>query len=234
MAACNDKLMGSLARLWQLLIHRFLLPVLRAIFGEVHWSPPRWVRGGAGLIQLRAAAMARARARNPLRFWASVCGLLIVMVGGFAGLKWYRNRPQPRYLETTVIAPDATELKPGAKPHPLRVSFSGSAANLGGVGKQVASGITVTPPLAGVWTWQSDTELVFRPQGDWEVGRGYTVALDRDLFGPQVLLRSYSFHFRSPGFEASIFSISFSLTLTCGKAPFFPRSVVEKALFSPL
>ncbi len=148
--------------------------------------------------------MARAGARNPRRFWASAFGLLIVIVGGFAGLKWYRNRPQPRYLQITVSSPDATELKPGAKPHPLRVSFSGSAANLGGVGKQVASGITVTPPLAGVWTWQSDTELVFRPQGDWEVGRDYTVALDRDLFGPQVLLRSYSFHFRSPSFEASI------------------------------
>jgi hypothetical protein len=127
------------------LLHRILLPVLRAIFGELHWSPPRWVRGGAGLIQRRAAAMARARARDPLRFWASAFGLLILVVGGFAGLRWYRNRPQPRYLEITVVWPDVTELKPGAKPHPLRVSFSGSAANLGGVGKQVASGITVTP-----------------------------------------------------------------------------------------
>ena len=153
--------------------------------------------------------MARARARSPLRFWASACGLLVLIVGGFAGLKWYRNRPQPRYVETTIILPDATELKAGAKPHPLRVSFSESAAKLAGVGKQVASGITVTPPLAGVWTWETDTELVFKPQQDWEVGRDYSVALDRDLFGPQVVLRSYSFRFRSPGFKASIAEAQF-------------------------
>ncbi len=153
--------------------------------------------------------MARARARRPLHFWASACGLLVLIVGGFAGLKWYRNRPQPRYVETTIILPDATELKAGAKPHPLRVSFSESAAKLAGVGKQVASGITVTPPLAGVWTWETDTELVFKPQQDWEVGRDYSVALNRDLFGPQVVLRSYSFRFRSPGFKASIAEAQF-------------------------
>jgi uncharacterized protein YfaS (alpha-2-macroglobulin family) len=198
------KLFSSLARVWQLTIHRFLLPVLRAIFGEVHWSPPRWMRGGAGLIHGTAAAMARSRARNPLRFWASAFGLLFLIIGGFAGLNWYRHRPRPRYLDLTVTSPTATELKPNAKPNPLRVSFSGSAAKLGSAGKQVTSGIAVTPPLAGVWTWDSDTQLVFRPQPDWEVGRDYTVALDQSLFGPQVLLKSYSFRFRSPPFEASI------------------------------
>jgi alpha-2-macroglobulin len=186
------------------LVHGFVLPILHAIFGEIHWSPPRWVRFGAGLIQRAAAALARARARNPLRFWACSAAVVILIVAGSAALNWYRHRPPPRYLEVTVTWPQPTELKPDAKPDPLRVSFSGWAARLGSVGKQVSSGISVTPPLEGVWKWETDAYLTFTPKHDWEVGRDYSVTLDRDLFGPQVLLKSYSLRFRSPAFEASI------------------------------
>jgi hypothetical protein len=125
--------------------------VLRAIFGEVRWSPPRWVRFGAHQTNRLAAALARARQRNPLRFWTISAAVVILIVGGSAALNWYRHRPPPRYLEVTVTWPKPTELKPGAKPDLLSVSFSGSAASLGMVGKQVSSGITVTPALEGVW-----------------------------------------------------------------------------------
>jgi alpha-2-macroglobulin len=175
----------------------------------VHWSPPRWLQFGARQINRSLAALNRARRRSPLRFWASCAGVVILIAAGAAAIDWYRHRPPPRYVEYTVTWPGPTELKPGSKPNPVTVSFSGSAAALGSIGKQVPSGITVTPPVDGVWQWNSDTYLQFTPKRDWEVGRDYDVTLDRKLFGPGVLLKSYSFRFRSPAFAASLGAAEF-------------------------
>ena len=61
------------------------------------------------------------------------------------------------------------------------LEFAGSAAPLESVGKEVKSGLTVTPPLAGKWQWEGDSKLQFNPQEDWKVGEHYTVKFERAL-----------------------------------------------------
>ncbi|HUO05534.1 MAG TPA: alpha-2-macroglobulin [Candidatus Binataceae bacterium] len=187
---------------------RILVQFLTALLGEVRWSPPAWMRSTAAALwdstQKSAAWLAAQRAKNPRRFWASIVSIALFVAGGFAGLNWYRHRPIPRHLEVSTIWPHATPLKPGAVPEPFRIQFSGSAAPLGAIGKPVTSGITVTPPLAGEWRWDSDSELLFTPAHDWEVGQDYTIDLDRRMFPSHVLLAKYSVILRSPAFRASI------------------------------
>ena len=132
----------------------------------MHWSPPQWLRFGAGQISRSAAALERARKRSALRFWASIAVVVILILSGSAALNWYRHRPAPRYFEFTVSPPKPTELKPKAKPDTLGLTFSASAAKLGNAGKQVSSGISVTPALEGVWKWETDAYLDFTPKHD--------------------------------------------------------------------
>ena len=77
------------------------------------------------------------------------------------------------------------------------------------VGKKVSSGITVTPFLEGEWSWNGDSELVFAPRHDWEIGREYTVKFARNLFPRHIVLRNYSYTFVSPKFSAAIESAEF-------------------------
>ncbi len=187
---------------------RFLAPVLRAIFGQIQWTPPAWLpRAGAKMRAWSRRAidwLAVRRAAYPVRFWLEASGILLFIIGSYAGWQWYKHLPEPYYLQVSVRGPGPTPLEPNAIPDPVDVQFSGSAARLGAIGKNVSSGITVTPPLEGVWKWVGDSQLVFTPRHDWPISQDYTIKLDRKLFPSHVLLRDYSYTFRSPDFYASI------------------------------
>ena len=187
---------------------RFLAPVLRAIFGQIQWTPPAWLpRAGVKLRDWCPRAidwLTARRAANPVRFWLEASAILIFVIGSYAGWQWYEHLPEPYYLQVSVSRPNPTPLEPNAIPDPIEIQFSGSAAKLGAIGKNVTSGITVTPVLEGVWKWVGDSQLVFAPKHDWPISQDYTITLDRKLFPSHVLVRDYSYSFRSPDFGASI------------------------------
>jgi len=129
---------------------------------------------------------------------------VLVVGASLAAWNWYRHLPQPQTLTITATLPKPTRLEKDAVPDHLVLQFSGSAATLAQVGKEVKSGITTAPPLEGKWQWQSDTTLDLTPKGDWEVGKKYRITFDRRLFPSHVRLASYTFDFQSPVFAASI------------------------------
>jgi hypothetical protein len=101
----------------------FLRRLLRAVIGEIHWSPPPWAVTAAA--PLRAAA--DVRRRRPGRFWAATLACLLLVAGGIGVWRWIASRPKPAYLTVTVVNPDPTALEPAdAKPNPLRIGFSES------------------------------------------------------------------------------------------------------------
>ncbi len=200
-------LIQSVARGLRWAVH-FVATLMHALLGELRWSPPPWIRrmamaarDGTGRI---SRALKTSRIADPMRFWIMTTLALLLIGGGTLGLNWYLHRPQPNYVEINGTWPKPTPLKPDAKIDPLRIAFSASAARLGATGKLVSSGVTIDPPLAGIWRWDTDSELSFMPASDWEVGRVYSVKFARELFPAQVMLRSYTYKFRSPAFEVSI------------------------------
>src|SRR6266851_7757691 len=178
------KILAGLAATIADAFRHFILPFLRTIFGQIHWTPPAWLRRAAGSIRTWSSLsinwLAARRASNPTGFWLATSAILAVIVGGYAGWRWYENLPEPHYLQVSISRPAPTRLEPpNALPDPLYVQFSGSAARLGAIGKNVTRGITVTPALDGVWRWISDSQLVFTPKDDWRIGQDYALKLDR-------------------------------------------------------
>ncbi len=207
------KMLGALVGVLQWLVQRLIRPLTVALVGEINWAPPRWLRFLADLARSASqhlhAALAQARERNPRRFWTLAATLAVCLAGSVAAWNWYRHLPKPHKLGVTGTWPQPTRLEKDAKPDPLVIRFSGSAALLGQVGKEVKSGIAVAPPLEGTWDWRSDSSLVFTPKADWEVGRKYTIHFDRRLFPSHVLLSSYTYDFQSPAFASSIAEAQF-------------------------
>ena len=130
---------------------RYIAPALRTLFGQFQWTPPAWLPRAAGTVRRwtsRGVAWLDARrAANPTGFWLTTFATLAVMIGGYAGWQWYEHRPEPYYLQVTVNRPGPTAFEANALPDTLNLQFSGSAARLGAIGKNVLPELQLLPSL---------------------------------------------------------------------------------------
>jgi uncharacterized protein YfaS (alpha-2-macroglobulin family) len=136
------------------------------------------------------------------------CGLVLAGIGGFFGWNFYQSRrPRPIVVEYRQVRIPDYRPDPAEAP-PLVLEFYGSAAPLELLGKDFSGAeepsITVNPPIAGRWRWESDDVLSFAASGIWEIGREYTVTFGKGLFASHVVPRNRSFSFRISDFSLSL------------------------------
>src|SRR6266850_785920 len=178
------------------LVRAVLWRLLAVLFGRVSWDAPDWLRW---LVRTVGQVGRRLAARPGLT--AGLGGAILVLsAGGFWGYMWWQARPRPVVVTFTVSPPERTQIENKKKPNPLVVTFHRSVAPLANVGKEVASGIDITPALAGTWHWTSDKTLSLQPGGDWPVGGQYTVTFDRSAFAREIRLAEYQLTFQTPAF----------------------------------
>ena len=188
---------------------------LRAAFGQISWQPPQWVASTASYVHDRGAAVAGAAQSNPQRAALIGASALVLAVAAVLLWRWYENRPQPVEVTFAVTAPPVTcyACDPPRPPNPLIVRFDAAAAPLDRAGHAVEpeqAGISMSPQLAGQWTWDDDKVLRFQPASDWPVGQHYQVSLSHKTFAaPHVRLRDYRFEFASPAFVAKVATTEF-------------------------
>ncbi len=145
--------------------------------GDIHWTPPVWLRQVAAFL-VRAWTSVR---RYPRRSGLIAAAVVVIGLGAFAGWRLYQALPKPVEYEATVTSPERTciECAPPGKPNTVAVHFSGSVAPLSDSGKVIEpakSGLTMDPTFAGEWRWTDDKTLVFTPKADWPIGRAMTNA----------------------------------------------------------
>lgn len=176
-----------------------------ALFGRLSWDAPDWPRW---LIRKVGRAGQRLAARPSLA--SGLGGAIVVLAaGGFWGYAWWQSRPRPVVVTFTVSAPDRTQIEHNKKPSPRVVTFHRSVAPLANVGKEVTSGIDVSPALAGTWRWISDKALSLQPGDDWSVGAQHTVTLDKRVLAREIRLAEYQFTFQTPAFVVTPASAEF-------------------------
>ncbi len=175
------------------------------VFGRVAWEAPGWLPWCGRTIGL---ARTRLAARPRLTPGGAVA-IVVLAAGGLWTHHWWQARPRPVVVTFTANTPERTQIEHNKKPNPLIVSFHRSAAPIANVGKEVASGISMSPALAGTWRWTSDTTLSFQPADDWPVGTLHTVTFDRRLVARDVRLAEYQLPFRTPAFVMTVASAEF-------------------------
>jgi uncharacterized protein YfaS (alpha-2-macroglobulin family) len=191
----------DLIRLVSVLLGR----LLSALFGEFHWSSPRWL----AWLWDRGAVLGRAAAARPALSLLLISVLAGAGYGGWQGWKWWQARPKPVEVKFEVTAPARTEIEYEKKPNPLVVKFDRGAAPLALVGKEITQGITAAPAVDGTWRWRDDRTLEFMPKADWPVGTEYKVTFGKGAMAPQTRLAANDFVFRSPTFVVQIVSTEF-------------------------
>ncbi|MDD5349948.1 MAG: alpha-2-macroglobulin [Chthoniobacteraceae bacterium] len=177
---------------------RIGLRLLELVFGKITWNPPVWWRGfGRAVTSYRRLAA------------ALVALLVAVALGGLWADHYYRLLPKPRLVTLSALPISVTPLQEKLIPPPLTLRFSSSAAPLEALGKPVEKGVRITPPVPGVWRWERDRALVFRPEADWPAAASYHVALERNAVAPGVQLDCYALDVATPEFAAEFRKLEF-------------------------
>ncbi len=180
---------------------------LPLVIGEFRWKAPAWIVTARSGMTASWGWLRTNRARAV----QALVAILAIGVIGIAGKHWYDSRPRPIEVKFSVSEPPVTRYDlPQVRPQPMMVHFSASAAPLNLVGKEVPSGVDLSPRLDGRWTWEDDRTLKFEPKTDWPVGETFSVSLAREGFvPPHVHLADYGFKFKSAPFAASVGSAEF-------------------------
>lgn len=187
--------------------------ILKSIFGSISYQPPPFIK----TLRQRSEKAYHSTGtkfndfktqRGKLYLALKITiPVLVLLIAGYA--IWRSTLPEPKRITISVQAPGLTPLMKNAIPDPLYIKFSGSAARLEDVQKEVTARIEITPKITGQWKWVKDDRLEFTPANDWFAGTEYTVKIDEKLFPSHVLLEKYSISFRTQPFRISISSNTF-------------------------
>ncbi len=202
-------LLNRLATLLGIVLHflvRILGPLLRALAGN--WAPPAWMRGIG-----RAAAWVGGRLCEYALATMLVLGVLGIVAWQAPNIQARWRAWAPDFLNVGLVGDDKGSAvasfrvaPPGPRdvandgpPQPLLVYFSVPTAQQQRIGHE-AQDITISPEIAGTWTWSSATELAFQPKQDWPIGQQYKVRFGPKAFAPHVEIKERSFEFSAASF----------------------------------
>ena len=109
-----------------------------------------------------------------------------------------------------MSSPGRTRIEdPKAKPDPLTIVFSRSVAPIELVGKEITSGVDMSPATEGAWRWVDDQRLRFTPKNDWPIGVDFKVRFERNLIAEHIALEEYSARFKTATFDAQVSDVQF-------------------------
>ncbi len=219
MQSLHEKVRFAAAWVWRafLLALSPLAWLLRQLLGKLNWQAPSWLQWTGGrLVPLGRKANAHAA-------WVALAAALALggawgaLHGPQGGWKnWWSwqtfNGAQEDVAKISatginVSGPERTPYDGDAKPRPVVLNFSASAAPLSRMGKEAVD-VTLSPALAGKWTWATVNRLEFLPDQDWPIGESYTVTLGPKALAPHVSA-DRTLTFRSPAFEVDFKNATF-------------------------
>ncbi|KTC92902.1 hypothetical protein Ldro_0273 [Legionella drozanskii LLAP-1] len=178
-----------------------------SLFGRVNWSSPPWVN-----------YLHRQASTSPRVFWGLAAGLMLILSGLGYSYYWYKHLPKPQLIEALIAAPKITPLAEQLIPNTLSFSFGDgpadnftnkSVAPLNLIGKEVTTGIELSPTMPGKWVWTDDSNLVFTPAQDWPADQTYSVHFARDVFAGDAKMASYDYSFSTEPFQAKVSELKF-------------------------
>ncbi len=215
----HDKVRFAAAWFWRALL-LVLSPVgglLRLVLGDLSWQAPSW------LDWMHARLAPVGRWAQTQAAWVALA-ILLVLGGAWGALhgpqggwrNWWNwqtfsgakeDSARTGVASIAVSGPERTPYDGDAKPRPVVLNFSASAAPLARVGKEAVD-VSLSPALPGKWTWATVSRLEFLPEQDWPIGESYTVTLGAKALAPNVSVeRTHSF--KSPAFEVDFKEATF-------------------------
>ena len=188
-----------LLMLWQGIAY-----LLSLFLGRLQYQAPAWLRWLVAKLGVTFAYLRSRFLNSPVKALAALVIVVGLSYAGMQAYQWYKNRPVPLTVKTSITAPTRTVIEDNLPPNPVIITFDKSVAPLELVGKVTNKGIGLMPQMAGEWKWLAENSLAFQPATDWPVGEEYQVKLNKLAFRQTTLLEDWDIGFTAPKFEVII------------------------------
>ena len=188
----------------------FPFTLLAIVIGNFSWVAPAWLQTLHQII------------KNHVK---TTLGMLILCIAGVVGYLYYDTLPKPvmvkAQLDSIQLTPNYSDAKPGNLNIRFQYDFSQlnydqarpqgapSMARIDLVGKEITSGITLSPARQGQWSWVDDRSIRFVPETDWPAGTDFSVTFDPEIFVEEAVLSEHTYSIKTPEFKASFSHIEF-------------------------
>ncbi len=91
-------------------------------------------------------------------------------------------------------------------------------APIDSIGKEVETGITLSPAISGTWKWSTEKMLTFTPKQDWPADQEFVIRLEQRLFDPNAnSLEENVVEWVTPPFKGSITNMSLEQDVAGGR-----------------
>lgn len=211
--------------------------------GQFQYTAPAWLRSAlAVLAQTKfgqhVTAFWSTRLTQPKQFYkklvGGIVGVALVIAGSFYGYHWWSSRPRPEMVTFKITKPYLTNQET-LEADKLTIAFSKSVARLEDLNTVLKDRIFMEPTIEGIWSWQSDSVLIFTPdkkaKADWKVGTKYNVDFKKTLFADHIRLEKYSDDWTSKPLETSVISSEFYID---PKDPRIKKVIVQLNFTHPI
>ena len=190
------------------------MALLKGLFGKFSYQKPVWIglifQLVSYLVLLVYDTARRWIVGNPKRARQVGAGVLVTLLLASGWYWWYQQQPKPIVASFTISNPERTRIEdPKALPDPVTVMFNRSVAPIDRIGKEISTGIEISPKVEGGWRWVDDQRLRFTPRADWPVGVKYDVTFSRELIAGHIALDEYSGRFQTAAFNAHVSDVQF-------------------------
>ena len=186
------------------------LKLLTLLVGRFNWAPPVWISFIYNFLKTHLKIAA---------------GVVLLAVAAFGIHHYLDGLPKKITVKAELSEIALMGTGRSAAPSSLDIRFeydydslnegqvqptgTPSVARIDLVGKVIEAGINLTPAKNGVWTWDGDNRIVFKPETDWPAGTEYSVTFTEELFSEQTILSTDSYAFETPDFSASFSATEF-------------------------
>jgi len=161
----------------------------QAVIGEITWRPPLWT----SIIW-----------RRPILSGISSLSLIVLAAAGWWTWNWYAHLPKPPTVGWIINLADLPDPDTAFQEQDLTLTFDQSVARLELIGKDVSAQVTMSPRLAGKWTWQQGNELVFAPTEIWPANTAFRITLAPELFSRHARIDTLTKDFHTTPFTVAI------------------------------
>lgn len=179
---------------------------LSRLLGQVSWSSPPWLQ------RLKS---------KPGRLSGLFIMLLALISAIIFAYQWYEHLPKPELIKASITAPAITPLTETLEPFPLVIDFGfpgeqagefnpQAVAPINLIGKDLTTGIELSPAIPGTWHWENDSRLVFYPDEDWPAGQVFQIHFAKEAFAQDKLMAAFDYSFSTQPFQAKITNFRFN------------------------
>jgi alpha-2-macroglobulin len=91
----------------------------------------------------------------------------------------------------------------------MRIKYSNRIASIDALNKPLLNGVSIKPALEGIWEWETEQDLVFKPSKPWNPNTEYEIETSKDIYLKSAVVPAFAYTFKTDPFKLHLTETNF-------------------------